>query len=94
MTDNDDRWPLDDEGRASVQRLRDDLLALGEATGEWTGKSDLRETGMSLHLRWERRTDLREGALKAQWALMNAPGLLIDALDRLLTADDAARADR
>lgn len=82
-------WPMTDE---SVEKLREivrTVEALDEATGGWTMKCDARQTGMSLYFTWAKKVDVTT-TLQYANATENAPGLLMDACNRLIKAHEAA----
>lgn len=83
-------WPLDAKGRENIKRIRDEIVALDGRIGGWTTKSQARQTGLSMHFRFENKVDLMETTLKFMGLIEKAPGMLVDALDRLLAAAEAA----
>lgn len=87
-----DLWPITDEGRAGIERLLDQLRQVDEAVGGWTAKVDVRQTGVSYHAKFDRKTDVLGGASLFVTMIEKSPALLADACRRLLAADDAHRA--
>lgn len=81
-----------DLDRAMLQKNLDTLERLGEAVGEWTSKSDARQTGVSMHLRFAKKVDVYT-SLEFVQVMERCPAMLADACRRLLAMtepDEAA----
>lgn len=81
---------LDMRGRENIQGVIDTLKSLGNQVGEWSHKVEAREQGVSIHIRFDNKTDVWT---TARWAdiLQQCPGKLINACERLLKADELLR---
>lgn len=84
-------WPLDDVARSGVERLLEQLAEIDDTTGGFTTKSDLRQTGMSLHVKFDKKVDVLATTMPFLTMLERSPALLANACRRLLAADDAAK---
>lgn len=84
-------WPLDDAARAGIERTLGQLREIGEAIGSWTGKADVRQTGVSYHAKFEKRVDVMTIGQRFITMMEHSPGMLADAIERLLLADDERR---
>ena len=85
--------PMTEEARANVQGIVDQLARVGEAIGGWSTKSDNRQTGASVPMKFERTVDVATTIAFVE-QLQQAPALLSSACEKLLTADAALAAMR
>lgn len=72
------------EGKAAVNK--DHLLRVGDATGGWTTKADARQTGCSIHFKFENKVPVHT-AMEFITIIEEAPGMLTNALRLLLNEE-------
>lgn len=64
-------------------RTKQQILAIDDLIGGWTIKADLRQTGMSVHFKFDKRVDIGTTA-RFLTLIENSPGMLVNALRLLL----------
>ncbi len=82
------RWPLTDHEKQNLQRIIDRIAELDGAIGGWTRKAECRETGLSMHVKFDKKQHGIDTAMAFLTLLEQAPGLLRSACERLLEATD------
>lgn len=83
-------WPLTDQARTNIEAIVDQLKAIDDLIGTWTYKCEARQTGASIHAKFENKIGVNE-TLRWIELIFESPALLADACRRLLAADDAAK---
>ena len=86
-------WPIDVKGRQGIQNVLDTLAGIDNLIGGWTSSADARQTGLTLHIKFDRKTDVMTGTMVFGNVLERSPAMLGDACRRLLAAMDATEAD-
>jgi hypothetical protein len=86
-------WPLSPQAVGNIEDILRQAKELDERTGGWKSKSQLRQTGLSLYLTFENKVDLMATTIPFLNLLENAPGLLVNACERLLEAHRATSAE-
>lgn len=74
---------IDDTAEVNVRASLEKLKNIDEATGGWTVKTDARQTGCSMHIKFDNKTDVLT-TLQFANMLQLAPGMLANALRLLL----------
>jgi hypothetical protein len=72
----------DHEGMRSIVAT---VKKLDEATGGWTTKAEVRQTGVSLYIKFDKRTDV-ETAMELVAMLEQSPARLTHLCDEVLAA--------
>lgn len=81
-------WPLTDERVAKIRTLRDQINETWDAIGEWTTKTEARQTGFSMHVRFENRVDVLKTTARWVNLMEQGPAMLLEAIGKLLAAHD------
>lgn len=88
MSEAADHQPLNDAARARIRGVIDALVKMEETTGGFTSKVDARQTGCSVHVRFENKVGVNT-SLDFWQQIVESPAMLADACRRLLAADAA-----
>ncbi len=79
-------WPLTDEGVENIRGIIDQLTTVGEAIGDFTDKEQVRQTGVTLYLTFDKKVDVMTTGQQFVVQLLNSPAMLADTCRRLLAA--------
>ncbi len=74
------------EQLANLKTLLAQLEGIGKAIGSYTTKADARETGCSIHFKFENKVDVMSTTMDFVSQVERAPALLANACRRLITA--------
>ena len=69
--------------RAALREIVAQLDSLDETTGGWTAKLDARQTGFSLHIRFDKKVDIMK-SLEAAAVFEHGPEKLCQIVNRIV----------
>jgi hypothetical protein len=81
--------PFSPEEVTVLRGMVETLLALDDITGGWTAKSDVRQSGFSLHVKFDRKSSVDE-VLRAVQVFEQTPIKFCQVASRVLDQLDAA----
>lgn len=85
-------WPLSDEDRQGIASVADEVAELDAAVGGWTMRTDCSATGLVTTVTYGKSVDIPT-SMRVMNLVHGAPSLLVGACQKLLEADEAARAE-
>ncbi len=78
---------------AYVESLHAEVEALYNLMGDWTDNTQVRQTGLSLHVKWEDKLDVLRESTRLRALFLNAPVKYLVTLDALRQALEVLEAN-